>query len=813
MNHYKFILAMASVLAVAAMLGIVSATANAQGASNPEDEGCPIRPLEFGDTLRNFYNKQCDAYGYRAIEEGFDTRAHFYQFKVTEATKVDIGVESEWKNALILYDSNWNKITEGSRFYLRDSYISIDLWVGTYYLQTFVDESRQPLSSSYSLTLREFNAHRCLDSISIGTPTPDTWSRGYCTSFIEGGEVATHYLLEVDNHIALSVSLQAEVATALKLYRRWDFSEVARGASRRSFSATEANLDNVELLPGDYILEVATNSPYGIGQDYEILLTRFSANVRGAFDPIIGGIRVLHDNGGCTLGFPAILMIDGDEIHTLITNAHCTFLRGRIDSTVLKSSIDYAPITQGAGVTYSSDGSNEINFGELADPPLYGSTTPESEFDTPLDKLRCTTQSDIDNRCSYSDAALFILDDEKLTAFRIARPSAPNTLTPKEFVATPFDYYTNDTTSSHLSINLDNPYFTVIGVDTVADGDVVHKVGATTGWTTGIVYNNCSNFGVAYDELGGSGQLLCQVRYESTEGAVVSGDGDSGSPVFKCEDNAGRYSGRDCSSGLVRLVGIQHSSPNTECFNDDEDDTCVADRANFTSIHSIFREFNKGLDEDAYACWIVTSDRDCVNIVDADYSKNCPITPVTLETPLVDSWQEVDCDPIVENSYTDARYYRFSIESDTPVWVNAAALNGDYFSPRINILNGNSYRTYGQSLKKGNGYIREFALEAGIYLLEIATLRGSRLEDFTLWVSKEGPYRAPPIESPPPSDNIPESLPPSDNIPEPPPPSDNTPESQSFWGLLLVGGGLVFIIALGLVPALVLNRMRGRGGE
>ena len=164
MNRYKFIL-VASVLAVAVVLGIVSATANAQGASNPEAEGCPIRPLEFGDTLHNFYDKSCDAYGYRAIDEGFDTRAHFYQFYVPEATKVDIRVESEWKNALILYDSNWNKITEGSRFYLRDSYISIDLWEGTYYLQTFVDESREPLS--YFKGTRSLSENSTLAGVSI----------------------------------------------------------------------------------------------------------------------------------------------------------------------------------------------------------------------------------------------------------------------------------------------------------------------------------------------------------------------------------------------------------------------------------------------------------------------------------------------------------------------------------------------------------------------------------------------------------------------------------------------------------------------
>ena len=593
MKRYRFTLAIASGIAVATMLGIAPGTANAQDTSNPE--GCSVRSLEFGDTLYDHYDRGCDALDYIAIDDGFDTRAHFYHFEVDEATTVDINVESEWENVLILYDSEWNEISDSGEYYRQHSNIGRDLSAGTYYLQTFVDESLEPDGTyteygRYSLALREFNARQCLGNIPIGVDTADTWSKGYCTSFIEGGEIAAHYLLEVDNHIALSVSLQADVATALSIYRRSDFGEVVGGASRRLFGATEANLENVELLPDDYILEVATNSPDGIGQDYELLLTRFSTSVRGEFDPVIGGIRVLHNDGGCTLGFPATLVIDGEEIHTLTTNAHCTSQRGRSDSTVLYSSIDDTPITQMGRITYSSDGSREISLGELADPSFYGSATPESEFDTPLDKLRCVLQSEIDNRCSYSDAALFILDDAKLTAFRIARPSAPNMLTPKEFVAKPFDYYADDATTSHLSIDLDNPYFTVIGVDIVAEDDVVHKVGATTGWTTGVVYSTCSYFGVAYDELGGDGQLLCQISYESTEGAVLSGNGDSGSPVFKCVDDAGRDSDHDCSSGLVHLVGIHHSGSysNSECFNDDEDDICVADSGEFSSIHSVF---------------------------------------------------------------------------------------------------------------------------------------------------------------------------------------------------------------------------------
>ena len=410
--------------------------------------------------------------------------------------------------------------------------------------------------------------------------------------------------------------------------------------------------------------------------------------------------------------------------------------------------------------------------------------------------MRCTLQSDTDNKCSYSDAALFSLNDLKLTEFRIVRPIAPNTQTPKEFVAPSFDFLFNDI-PAHLRVDLSNPYFTVIGADTIAEGDIVHKVGATTGWTSGVVYSNCKNTSVRYDELGGNGQLLCQGGYESTGGEILHGNGDSGSPVFKCVDDARRDSHYDCSSGLVRLVGIHLGGRHTEC--EYESKNCVGESGTFSPIHYVLREFSQSLPADASVCWRISEDGGCVR-TEVDYSQNCPIDIIQPEILLQDSLRGVDCRPLVEDTYGVARYYGFSVDSDTPIWISAQG-----FRPRINILNGNPWRTYGQVLKEGNGRIDGFPVEAGDYILEIAASRSYTNEDFMLWFSTEGPYRPPVVDPAPPPDADPTPPPVADPAPsvkvdvseEIPEPVTTADGWNIDWSMVLMGlsgaGGLVLV--------------------
>jgi hypothetical protein len=69
----------------------------------------------------------------------------------------------------------------------------------------------------------------------------------------------------------------------------------------------------------------------------------------------------------------------------------------------------------------------------------------------------------------------------------------------------------------------------------------LHKVGRTTGWTSGNVTNSCVTVNVSQSNIA----LLCQTIVQRSGTVIVAG-GDSGSPVF-------RPTG---SSDEVELVGI-----------------------------------------------------------------------------------------------------------------------------------------------------------------------------------------------------------------------------------------------------------------
>ena len=68
----------------------------------------------------------------------------------------------------------------------------------------------------------------------------------------------------------------------------------------------------------------------------------------------------------------------------------------------------------------------------------------------------------------------------------------------------------------------------------------IHKVGRTTGWTSGTVTGTCVNVNVSGSNI----QQLCQTLVTNNSAAIV-GAGDSGSPTFKIT-----------SGDNVQLVGI-----------------------------------------------------------------------------------------------------------------------------------------------------------------------------------------------------------------------------------------------------------------
>ena len=93
-----------------------------------------------------------------------------------------------------------------------------------------------------------------------------------------------------------------------------------------------------------------------------------------------------------------------------------------------------------------------------------------------------------------------------------------------------------------------NPYFRVSGHRRAAVGDEVHKVGNTTGWTSGTVTKTCYSITFWF------GTLSCLDAF-----TAASAGGDSGAPVFSLETDGtvtlrGTLTGFDASSGIKLTV-------------------------------------------------------------------------------------------------------------------------------------------------------------------------------------------------------------------------------------------------------------------
>ena len=786
-SGYRYLLGVVFTIGVLLALGIGllldEPRVRAQDTISPE-HNCDVRQLNLlGDRVSATWGLDCLSEFYIG-GEGYDIRAHFFYFTVEEPTYVNINLSSTRYNGLVLYNSIWDgdeAVESDEEVFMRNSRINRLLEPGTYYLEAVVSESYlsatdRTTSFAYTLTILGFDNQACVYDIRIGAAEQGTWPRANCGSFLGGGVASSYYRLVATEDVILSASLSATVDVALRVYET-DWTRIS--TSDAPFRSNQATV-GAQLSHGNYILEVATDSAGGIGQTFELTLTRFATNLRGAFDPVIAGTEVFSSKGACTLGLVARLEYKDSSQYGLVTNSHCTSIRGQTDATALSQGEIDNKVTRRGGVLYSSDGSVEILFGELADPPLYDSRSKIDTFNDELDKLLCVTYSD--NQCQYSDAAFFNLNEAKSADFLIARPENRNRLRPHLFLQQPLN-----SNSPHLKIDQDRPYFQIVGVDTVEVGDIVHKVGRTTGWTAGHVEQVCTREQVNYDE--GTGLLFCQIEFRSIEGYVLSGNGDSGSPVFKCvtpEGDEDFY----CSSGLVNLVGILHSGDTTHCF---DGGPCVGENAFFNSVHALIREFNKTL-ETPDLCWVVDSGGECVDLDSTEIAPDCPVAKAELEENIEDSWLE-ECFTVSESSvanYGLARYYELEAENNMEVWVSVTP--DHVANTQVNILNGNNYFTYGENLAQGDNLVERVPLEAGLYLVEVIsdTPGNFRLQLSTEELSDpaevvptppETPDVTPPIEP-----NLPEII-----VPE-------VEQDNSLSGLLIVAAAIAVLLLLVLLP-------------
>jgi hypothetical protein len=223
---------------------------------------------------------------------------------------------------------------------------------------------------------------------------------------------------------------------------------------------------------------------------YEIRVTQpirfMSETLRTRHRPTVGGIQIHFPGFLCTLGFN----VSHGAGRSFITNSHCTSEQGSMTST---------PYWQ---PTSSVD---DTVIATEADDPAYFTGGP------------CPSG----RRCRYSDAAR--------AAYSASVESSQGVIA-------------RTTGANNGSITVDGA-FTVTSQNATAThySGTIHKVGRTTGWTSGTVSNTCATVNVSGTDI----TLLCQTMVQGPLFGTIVGAGDSGSPVFRI------ISGND-----VELVGI-----------------------------------------------------------------------------------------------------------------------------------------------------------------------------------------------------------------------------------------------------------------
>lgn len=195
----------------------------------------------------------------------------------------------------------------------------------------------------------------------------------------------------------------------------------------------------------------------------------FAATLRDRVRPVQGGLQINFSGYLCTLGFNAVR----SGVNSFITNSHCTNTQGGTEGTQY-----YQPS--------SSTGSSYIGT-EVADPTYFtGGACPAGR------------------RCRYSDSARGqYASGVSFALGQIARTTS------------------RGSRSGSLTIS---GTFNITGkkANPVA-GEIVNKIGRTTGWTYGRITSTCANVSVSGTNI----TQLCQ----SVVSAGVGG-GDSGSNVF-----------------------------------------------------------------------------------------------------------------------------------------------------------------------------------------------------------------------------------------------------------------------------------------
>jgi hypothetical protein len=299
---------------------------------------------------------------------------------------------------------------------------------------------------------------------------------------------------------------------------RYDVSELLEWKARAWFSGPVPGFQALGLdeALGRVFLAVGHTSDIGVSRDRLLTLgipddalrvdavgpITLQITLSDRFRPIPGGVRIARaDEGACTLTVQA-LQNPGwpDESWGFITNSHCTYQFGNgPDGAVMYQPGDHEP--------YS------VIADEAADPDLI----PLGTWECPASYGNRPTYA---TGCRFSDAAFFMYYAEGMAqGGTIARTMG--------FGSTNVD-------PSHPRFLLTEP-----SLELPLVGMQVHKMGKTTGWTSGVVTQACMNSLPANDPF--RVMRLCQAWTN-----YYCDGGDSGAPVFTW----------DGSSDYVQLVGV-----------------------------------------------------------------------------------------------------------------------------------------------------------------------------------------------------------------------------------------------------------------
>jgi hypothetical protein len=198
--------------------------------------------------------------------------------------------------------------------------------------------------------------------------------------------------------------------------------------------------------------------------------------LRDRVRPLAGGLQINGPGFICTLGFN-VRAPDRPSVHGFMINSHCTNIQGQVDNT---------PYWQPHSSMPESFIGNEVH-----DVPFFAGGA------CPIGRV-----------CRWSDTAGGRYVPGVENAFgRIYRTTGVNT--------------------GSLVIDPANPMFNITAERPFPYlGDVMHKVGRTTGWTSGMVVATCTDVNVGFSNI----TLLCQEQVRGS--SPIAAGGDSGSPIF-----------------------------------------------------------------------------------------------------------------------------------------------------------------------------------------------------------------------------------------------------------------------------------------